>query len=184
MEQQSALLSCWLHGSPIADLSALLEQTPDQIESHLRAELHKVRAEATAGPVLVAPSAASPVSNTPANGRDVQAPRRGIRKVPPGAPKTSRDGLVKAAVRAGDPALSGYPSMMRMENQDTMRKVYEILKTGPKTLDAIKDALGVTYDAAWLACKRMLQAGLVQRTEDSPYRWTLLQRPADAATGD
>lgn len=187
MEQQSALLSCWLHGSPIADLSALLEQAPDQIESHLRAELHKIRNEVVAAPALARPIAPPPAVETAVR-RKAYAPapatRKAIHAAAPGTPKTSPKSLVKSAVREGDPALAGYPPQMRRADQGTARKAFEMLKSGPKKLDDIAEALGVSYDAVWLACRNMLKAGLVQRTEEQPYRWTLVQRSADAAAGD
>lgn len=190
MEQQSALLAVWYEGATIASLSHLLEQPADRIEDHLRQELHKLRNDAatpTAPPpvVAIAPPAAKPRKAKPGQAlRRKMADECDVKRAQPGTPKTAPTSLVKTEVALGPVELRGYPATMRRSNQETPRRVYQQLKGGPKKLDEIAEALGVSCDAVWLACRNMLKAGLVARTEGQPYRWQLVERPADAATGD
>ncbi len=191
MEQQSALLAAWMEGASISTLHFLIAQPEHVLEDQLRKALLKLR-DAEAPPPAPVVAIAPPV-NCQVQKRGKAKPGQAMRKTMAGEceakratqsiSKTSPASLVKASAGLGPEELRGYPATMRMKNQSTARQVWQQIKAGPKTLDNIADALGVSYDTVWLACKNMLKAGLVERTDEQPYRWRLVDRPADAATG-
>lgn len=187
MEQSSALLAVWMQGASIANLSFLTEQAPDRIENHLRSELHKIRAEVALPAPIPVTEIAPPAPKVRKAGQGMRAvmARECAAKPPkPAISKTAPQTLVKRAVAEGRPEFREYPPFMRRKDQTTARQVYEQLKRGPRKLDELAEQLGVSYDTVWLACKNMLKAGLVQRTDEQPYRWTLVERAPDQAAGD
>ncbi len=191
MDQSSALFATWMQGASISTIHFLIEQPEHVIEDQLRKALHQLRDAEAAPPapvVAIAPPAPEIVRRQKAKPgaamRDKMADECDVKRAKPVTPKTAPASLVKREAGLGPEELRGYPVTMRMKNQSTARQVWQQLKAGPKTLDIIAESLSVSYDAVWLACKNMLKAGLVERTDDHPYRWRLVERPADAATGD
>lgn len=192
MDQSSALLAVWMRGASISEIHYLIGQPEYFVEEQLRKELLKIREDAAAPPapvVAIAPPASREtvrrVKAKPGQAmREKMAGECDVKRAKPVTPKTAPASLVKREAGMGPEELRGYPVTMRMKNQSTARQVWQQLKAGPKTLDNIADALGVSYDAVWLACKNMLKSGLVERTDEQPYRWRVVERPADAAAGD
>ncbi len=208
MDQSSALLATWMQGASISTIHFLIEQPEHVIEDQLRKALHQLRDAEAAPPAPVEeiaprrvkthvvlrngrvfrePVAAVDAASKPKPGqamRDKMAGECDVKRAKPSTPKTAPTSLVKSEAGLGPEELRGYPVMMRRADSSGPRKIYQDLKSGPKTLDEMVERLNVSYDTAWKTCTKLLAAGLASKTDDKPYRWMLVARPADAATGD
>lgn len=192
MDQSSALLATWMQGASISTIHFLIEQPEHVIEDQLRKALHKLREDAAVPPapvVAIAPLASCEavrrVKAKPGQVmRDKMAAECDVKRAKPSTPKTAPTSLVKSEAGLGPEELRGYPISMRKSNQGIARQIYEQIKAGPKLLTVIAEHLQVSSELAWHHAKRMLDAGMVEKTDERPYRLRLVARPADAATGD